>query len=385
MKEVNNDTARFDLYFNAGTIEGEKGIPSFVNSLLLSGTTEKSSTIIHEEIDALGGFMESGISFESAVTSMYCLKENVLPLLHVLVDAIGNVAFFEREIEELIQDKKQSYLLNLEKVSFLAQREFQQRLFNSNEKYAKVANPSYYENVKASRLKEFYQENYIHGLFKVVVVANIEQDVIDEIIDTIGKWAKPNDRFFEKTIKNLAGITHIEKEGAVQTAIRLGKILFNKTHEDYNDFVVLNTILGDYFGSRLMSNIREDKGYTYGIGSMISEYNGFGYFMIATEVAKEFKEATLTEIKKEFERLKTELVSTEELDLVRNYLLGQLLKSADGPYSMMDLYIGAKIHGFEFEFYNKSIEDLYKITPERILELAKKYLIWEEMTIVTAG
>ena len=385
MKEVANDTARFDLYFDAGTVKGEKGIPSFVNSLLLSGTQEKSSTLIHEQIDALGGFMESGISFESAVTSMFCLRENVLPLMHILSDAIQNVAFFEREIDELVQDKKQGYLMNLEKVSFLAQRGFQQRLFHTSENYSKVANLDYYENISSSKLKSFYRENYLEGLFKVVVVGNLEQDAIDEIIDTIGKWSKPTSREFESNIKNLPGNTHIEKEGAVQTAIRLGKILFNKTHEDYNDFVVLNTVLGDYFGSRLMSNIREDKGYTYGIGSMLSEYNKFGYFMIATEVATEFKDATLKEIKFEIEKLQTELISEDELALVKNYLLGQLLKSADGPYSMMDLYTSAQIHGFDFEFYNKCIEDLHKITPERIKELAIKYLNWEDMTIVTAG
>lgn len=385
MKEVNNETARFDLYFDAGTTRGEKGIPSFVSSLLLSGTQEKSSIQIHNQIDALGGFMESGIAFEASVISMFCLRENILPLLHVLVDGIDKVAFFESEIDELIQDKKQAYLLNLEKVSFLAQKGFQQRLFHTSDTYSRVADLSYYENINSSDLRRFYNDHYLNGLFKIVVVGNLEQDAIDEIIDTVGKWAKPETRTFENSIQNLPGQTHIEKEGAVQTAIRLGKILFNKTHEEYNDFMVLNTILGDYFGSRLMSNIREDKGYTYGIGSMVAEYNQFGYFMIATEVATQYKDATLTEIQNEINRLQTEFVSDEELELVRNYLLGQLLKSADGPYSMMDLYIGAQIHGFEFEFYNKAIKDLYAITPKRIQELAIKYLVWDEMTIVTAG
>lgn len=352
---------------------------------LLSGTNEKSSTQIHNEIDALGGFMESGLAAETSVITMYCLRENVLPILHTLTDAIDNVAFLEKEVTELLADKKQTFLMNMEKVSYLSQRAFQQRLFHSSEIYSTIASEDFYDNVSIRDLKKFFEEHYKNGLTKVVVVGNLEQDVIDEMIDTIGKWVKTGKSEFEKEIKNLPGEYHVTKENAVQTAIRIGKILFNKNHEDYNDFMVLNTILGDYFGSRLMSNIREDKGYTYGIGSMVAEYNHIGYFMIATEVGKEVKDATIKEIKFEIERLKTELINAEELNLIKNYLLGQLLKSADGPYSMMDLYLGAECHGLDFDFYNKAIEDLHAITPERIQELAIKYLDWEDMTVVSAG
>jgi len=385
MKDVTNETTRFDLYFDAGNIRSPKGIPTFVNGLLLSGTNDKSSTQINNEIDALGGFMESGLSAENAVVSMYCLRENVLPILHILTDSIDKVAFLETEVTELLADKKQAFHTNMEKVSYLCQREFQQRLFHSSEIYSTVATEDFYENVSTQGLKKFFQEYYQKGLTKVVVVGNLEQDVIDEIIDTVGKWAKTGVSIFEKDIQNLPGQIHVDKENAVQTAIRVGRILFNKNHPDYNDFLVLNTILGDYFGSRLMANIREDKGYTYGIGSMVAEYNHLGYFMIATEVGKDVKEATLTEIQFEIDRLKTELVTNEELDLIKNYLLGQLLKSADGPYSMMDLYLSAEAQGLDFDFYNKAIEDLNAVTPERLQELAVKYLVWDEMTIVSAG
>lgn len=385
MKDVTNETTRFDLYFDAGNIRSPKGIPTFVNGLLLSGTNDKSSTQINNEIDALGGFMESGLSAENAVVSMYCLRENVLPILHILTDSIDKVAFLETEVTELLADKKQAFHTNMEKVSYLCQREFQQRLFHSSEIYSTVATEDFYENVSTQGLKKFFQEYYQKGLTKVVVVGNLEQDVIDEIIDTVGKWAKTGVSIFEKDIQNLPGQIHVDKENAVQTAIRVGRILFNKNHPDYNDFLVLNTILGDYFGSRLMANIREDKGYTYGIGSMVAEYNHLGYFMIATEVGKDVKEATLTEIQFEIDRLKTELVTNEELDLIKNYLLGQLLKSADGPYSMMDLYLSAEAQGLDFDFYNKAIEDLNAVTPERLQELAVKYLGWDEMTIVSAG
>jgi predicted Zn-dependent peptidase len=134
-----------------------------------------------------------------------------------------------------------------------------------------------------------------------------------------------------------------------------------------------------------MSNIREDKGYTYGIGTMVAELHETGYFLIATEVGKDVKDATLKEIQFEMERLHSELVSEEELLLVKNYMLGQLLKSADGPYSMTDLYMGVEPYGLDLDFYNQSIESINRITPERIQELAQKYLRWNDMTVVSAG
>jgi zinc protease len=384
MKEVPNETSRVDLYFNAGSVRGNVGIASIVNGLLLSGTDQLSSTEIHNQLDGLGAFYESNVGHENATISIYALKENMIQILHVLKNAIDKMAFSAQEVEELISDRKQKFRVNLEKVSFLAQRQFQKEIFHDSP-YGRIMEEQDYDSFSVSEMKNFYRENYLNGLTKVVVVGDFTQDDIDAMIDLTGQWSKEGPVEFETTFQNKPGHTHVEKEDALQTAIRMGKILFNKSHPDFIDFQVLNTILGDYFGSRLMSNIREDKGYTYGIGSMSAELQETGYFLIATEVGKDVKDATLAEIKKEIERLRTDLVDQEELDLVKNYLLGQLLKSADGPYSLIDLYMGLESFGLELEFYNESIEAIKKITPERIRELANQYLNWEDFSIVSAG
>jgi zinc protease len=384
MKEVPNETSRLDLYFDAGSIRGEVGVASFVNGLLLSGTKDKSSTQIHNELDALGAFFESNVGHESGVVTIYALRENMISILKIIKDAIDKLAFHEYEVEEIISDRKQKFQVNLEKVSFLAQRAFQKAMFN-NSAYGRIMEEQDYDNVTISELRTFHKENYLNGLTKVVVVGDFHQDAIDEIIDLTGSWAKEGSCSYESGIVNLPGVVSVSKDGALQTAIRMGKILFNKSHPDFMSFQVLNTILGDYFGSRLMTNIREDKGYTYGIGSMVAELHETGYFLIATEVGKDVTAPTLEEIKNEVCRLQEELVSEEELDLVKNYLLGQLLKSADGPYSMIDLYIGLEPYGLEMDYYNNAITAIKNITPEQIKELARKYLNWDEFTIVTAG
>ena len=161
--------------------------------------------------------------------------------------------------------------------------------------------------------------------------------------------------------------------------------MFDKHHADYHGFNVMNTIFGDYFGSRLMKNIREDKGYTYGIGSMLAEIYQNGYFAIMTQVGKKFVDPTLDEIKKEMDKMRNELVGEEELTMVRNYLMGQSLKAADGPFSMMDLFLQVEVADLDYSFYNRAIHVLKTITPQEIKALAQKYLIWDEMLVITAG
>lgn len=385
MKDVPDETCRFDLYFDAGKCRGLKGVPNFVNGLLLSGTNKKSSIQIHEEINGKGGFFESGVSIENAVISIYCLREHFETIFETIIDAIKNVAFIEKEVNEYLNDSKQKLKINLEKMSYLAQVEFQEALFQSNEFYANTLKLEDFNEITSVQLKEFHAEYYLKGLSKVVVVGNLEENIIDKMIAETTEIALQSEKTFETVIENVKGEKYDEKNDAIQTAIRLGRILFNKKHPDYLDFLVLNTILGDYFGSRLMTNIREDKGYTYGIGSMLAEVNHFGYFIIATEVRKDVQANTLNEVKFEFNRLQNELVSEDELELVKNYMLGQLLKSADGAYAMTDLFLSAEAQGKDLEFYNDALHAVRSITSERIKELANRYLNWEDFTVISVG
>lgn len=385
MRDVQNETSRLDLYFDAGKNSGTKGISSFVNGLLLSGTPDRNSVEINEAIDSLGGFFESGVSMENAVISMYALREFLPEIMKGLTDALVNVNFDEKETSEYLADRKQKHLQSLGKVSYLSQREFQKQLFKSNQLYASVMELEDLENVSRQDLIDFHQKHYLNGLQKVVIVGDFNDTEIHQMLTLLSGFTHKNRSTKDGSISHHKGRFHVAKEGALQTAVRVGRILFNKKHEDYLDFLVLNTILGDYFGSRLMSNIREDKGYTYGIGSMVNEFENTGYFMIGTEVKKEVTDDTLKEIRFELDRLQNELVSEGELELVKNYLLGQLLKSADGPYAMIDLYLSADMQGKDLEYYNEAMAAVRKITPERVQQLARLYLSWDDLTVVTAG
>ena len=384
MKEVPNETARLDFIFHAGTTRGSNLISSLVAGLLISGTDKKTSTDIHNELDDLGAFFDVGLGHESVLVSFYALKKNILSVFKIFEDALEHVNFPQNEIDELITDRKQKLKINCEKVGFLSQRAFQKNLFHGTN-YARQTELEDYDTVRREEIIEYFSKNYKNGLSKVVLVGALEEVQVTEIAEKSKKWCIPEKPLFENNFKNNKGVFQLEKKDAVQSAVRIGKTLFNKNHSDFLGFSILNTILGDYFGSRLMKNIREDKGYTYGISSTEAELAKSGYFMIGTEVGSAQKDLAIQEIKNEIERLQNDLVPDEELELVRNYLLGQLLKSADGPYAMTDLFLSVDAYDLDFSFYESYIQKVKNIDAEELRALAVKYLAWDSMTIVIAG
>ena len=384
MKKVPNATSRIDFYFDAGTTVGSNVISALTSGLLFSGTKDKTSTQIHNELDSLGAYFDVGLGFETAIVTFYALNEQLPAVVKLFVEMMDNATFPSTEVEELINDRKQKLQINLEKVSFLAQRKFQALIFDGTN-YNRTINLEDYNSVSQEEIVSYFEKNYKKGLKKVFLVGDFKEEVVSVIANSISSWAVEKQEKATLNFQNKAATVHVEKANAVQTAIRVGKTLFNKTHPDYFGFMILNTILGDFFGSRLMKNIREDKGYTYGIGSYLSEIKDSGYFVIGTEVGKEVKEATLTEIRKEIEKLQQELVSEEELNLVRNYLLGQTLKSADGPYALMELFLSVENQNLDLNFFNDFIHKIKSIQAEELRELARKYLDWNSFSIVSAG
>ena len=187
------------------------------------------------------------------------------------------------------------------------------------------------------------------------------------------------------TSPNISDNLYIKKEGALQSAIRIGRLIPNKLHPDYLGLQVLNTILGGYFGSRLMNNIREDKGYTYGINSGVVSLKNGGYFFISTEVGADVTKDALNEIYKEIDLLRTEEVSIEELDLVKNYMLGQFLKSCDGAFNLANLFESVKLYDLDYNFYNNYIKTIKEITPKTIKALGVKYFNKKDLKEVVVG
>lgn len=161
----------------------------------------------------------------------------------------------------------------------------------------------------------------------------------------------------------------------VQGAIRMAQPFFNRHHPDFPKVQVLNNIFGGFFGSRLMSNIREDKGYTYGIHSYLQNHIHHSAWMISTEAGRDVCEATITEVHNEMERLRNEPVEKEELDLVRNYMIGSLLGDLDGPFQIISRWKTYMLNGLDEQYFYNSIETIRQVTSEELQALAREHLL----------
>jgi predicted Zn-dependent peptidase len=177
----------------------------------------------------------------------------------------------------------------------------------------------------------------------------------------------------------------LHKEGALQSAIRIGRRIITRSHPDYPGLSVLNTLLGGYFGSRLMSNIREDKGYTYGIGSAVVSLSAAGYFFISTEVGADVTSAALDEIYKEVELLRREAVDQEELAMVRNYMMGSFLKGIDGPFALIDRFKTIHLSGLDYDYFDRYLRTLESIGPEELKDLAVRYFDRNDLCELVVG
>jgi predicted Zn-dependent peptidase len=164
----------------------------------------------------------------------------------------------------------------------------------------------------------------------------------------------------------------------VQGAVRLGTPFPDRRHPDFLKTQVLNNLFGGFFGSRLMSNIREDKGYTYGIHSYLQNHMQQTAWMISTEAGRDVCEPTIVEVYKEMEILRNELVDDEELLLVRNYMMGSLLGDLDGPFQIINRWKNIILNGFDESYFYRSIDTIKTVSAKELQELANKYLVPEK-------
>ncbi len=385
------EITRIEFIFRAGIRhQSQSLISSGVNDMLDEGTHTRNAEAIAEELDFFGAFIETETQHDNATFTLFSLNKHLSSTLPIVNDIIRNASFPEEEFKIYLSNKKQKFVVDSDKVSTLARRRFNELLFGAKHAYGTITKLEDFDVVKRESLIDFHKNNYTADRCTIIVSGKIPDNILALLDQFFGdeKWKKvsnPSDEKLPNAISDSKHVHTIEKDGAIQSAIRIGRVLFNKHHEDYLGMQVLNAVLGGYFGSRLMANIREDKGYTYGIGSgLVSMYDG-GYFFISTEVGVDVTNATLKEIYFEIDKLQHELVGDDELELVRNYLIGVFLRSTDGPFAIGDRLKGILGYGLGYEYYDRYVKTIRTITPEQLRDLARKYLMKEDLIELVAG
>ncbi|MEG1564137.1 MAG: pitrilysin family protein [Bacteroides sp.] len=385
------EVVRIDLLFAGGRWQQHHQLQAlFTNRMLREGTRKYSATSIAEKLDYYGAWLELSSSAEYAYITLYSLNKYIGETVEIIESIVKEPAFPEKELTTVVDSNIQQYLVNLQKVDFLAHRNLLSSLYGSGHPCGQLVEETDYRNLNVAMLREFYEEYYHSGNCSIFLSGKVTGEVLRRIESAFGtasfgniekKWASKDYPFLTVPEKR----TFIQRPDALQSAVKLGAITLTRHHPDYLKVRVMMTLFGGYFGSRLMSNIREDKGYTYGISAGILFYPGSGALMISTEADNEYVDPLIKQVYYEIDRLHHDPVPEGELTTVRNYMLGEMCRNYESPFSLSDAWMFIRTSGLDDAYFTRSLQALKEVTSQELRELAQRYLCKETLKEVVAG
>ncbi|HUM46470.1 MAG TPA: pitrilysin family protein [Chitinophagales bacterium] len=383
------EVTKVELIFDAGRWqEPQRAVAATVSKLLMDGTATKTAQEVAEAIEFYGASIGADATIDYGQVTLYSLNKHLDRLFPLLHEVVYEATFPDKELTTYIQNSKQRLMVNLQKVDFLAHKTFNEQLYSANYPSGYTTSPEDYDHINPDILRTFHASQYRDGAFKIIVAGKVTDHLFALLEEYFGKKAiavKDHAPYLHSIEKTSSGKLFTEKKDAVQSGIRIGKMLVNKIHPDYPALRVLNTIFGGYFGSRLMQNLREDKGYCYGVHSSISSYLHDAHLYVTTEVGGEVTWDAVKEIYNEMDSLRSEPVPGEELQLVKNYLLGVFLSDVDGAFNVAEVVRGLEVYGLKEDFFYHLINTIRTITAAEVQQLADRYLNPEGMLEVVAG
>ena len=384
------EVVRIDVLFAGGRWQQSQKLQAlFANRMLREGTKKYTAATIAEKLDYYGSWLELSSSSEYAYITVYSLNKYLAKTLEVVESMIKEPLFPEKELHTILDTNIQQYQVNTSKVDFLAHRSLLQSLYGEQHPCGKIVVEEDYHAITPEVLREFYERYYHSGNCSIFLSGKVTEDIISRVTDTFGTSFGKHQQPASKLSFPFTAVPEkrifIEREDAMQSAVKMGYTTITRNHPDYLKLRVLMTLFGGYFGSRLMSNIREEKGYTYGISAGIMFYPDSGLLAISTETDNEYVEPLIQEVYHEIDRLHQEPVSMEELTIVRNYMLGEMCRSYESPFSLSDAWIFIATSGLDDDYFSRSLLAVNEVTPMEIQDLAQRYLCKETLKEVIAG
>ena len=368
------------VFFAGNCNEENNLVAATSNFLLRNGTSQKTAFQINEHFEFYGSFLNRACHHETASITLHCLTKHIGELLPIVKELITDSVMPQDELDLYKQNMKQRLRVNLKKSDYVAGRLIDAYLFGEKHPYGKYSNDEDFDVLNREQLFEFYKKYYQQGKLIMFVAGKLPEnlehllnqyfgDLPNTPVETIQTATQPTT---EKKFR-----INNDAEG-VQGSIRIARTFPNRHHPDFLKTQVLNVLLGGFFGSRLMSNIREDKGYTYGIHSFLQNHVQQSAWMVSTEAGKDVCEAAIAEVYKEMKRLREGFILEEELALVKNYMMGSILGELDGPFQIITRWKNIILNDLNEKYFYDSINTIKTVTPEDLQQLARKYLVPEE-------
>lgn len=386
------DILKIDFIFNAGSAYQPKPLcTGIARDMMLEASVSHPASEVAELFDRLGVVIDRNMSASSVKLTVYVLRKYVRQVYPLLRDLLCEPYLETKEFDVLLSKRRQTLLTNQHKTSIVARNVFYEALYGSKHPEGRYAKPGDEKHITLEDIRRYVQQRFQLSDATIFLAGNYDDTVIQLIDDCFASNAvgTPTESVSQQDFQIVSSATHTYRQSVpacVQTTLRVGRLLpFDWQSMDYAYFLILNTILGGYFGSRLMANIREEKGYTYGINSMTNLLRDSIVFYITTDVANEVSQAALAEIYKEIGILCSEPVGDDELNLVCNYMAGDFLRSIDGIFERSERFYGMIDHLVDERFSTNLFNALSSVTPSKLTDIAVRTLGASELYEVVAG
>ena len=379
---------QIDVYFGGGILEQPKRyVAQLLASMIDKGSSKYSAEAIAEQMAFYGVVKGGSVSDHHIKLSLRCTGSNLPKLMPIFFDYITTPQFDAKEFNNIVEQTRANAVVASKRVGSLSSILLSQMLYGKQSIMANEIGAKSIGDVTIADLRAFHKAYFAAGNCRVVLSGKVTRAIDDEVTRWFGSWQsssfQPLSPWQSQPIDLRRDV--ISVPGALQSGIAAAVCAISREHPDYIGLRILTTALGGYFGSRLMSNIREDKGYTYGIHAYLAGRKEEGHITIATECAAQHTEAVIDEIRHEMQRLRELPMPDEELALVRNHMMSDLLKTFDTAFSIAD-YVGSTITvGVQPDYFNRQYSILQTITPEQLQTLAQTYLVDQRLCIAIAG
>ncbi|MGI8599894.1 MAG: M16 family metallopeptidase [Chitinophagaceae bacterium] len=371
------DVVLVDCVYYAGNWFEEKNlVAASTNYLLKNGTTNRTAFQINEHFEYYGSYLNRSCFNETATLTLHSLSKHLPHLLPVMKEILTDSVFPEPELDTYKQNMKQQLNVNLKKSDFVAGRLIDVYLYGEEHPYGKFTKFEDFDAIHKEQLLDFYRQYYLNGKFIIFVAGKLPENIFQLLDDSFGDLTNS-----PVSVSPIASLPAEEKKyrvindpSGVQGAIRMATPFPNRHHPDFMKVQVLNNLFGGFFGSRLMSNIRENKGYTYGIFSYLQNHIHQSAWVISTEAGRDVCEATVKEVYHEMKRLREGFIGEEELLLVRNYMMGIILGDLDGPFQIINRWKNIILNDLDGTYFYDQINTIKQVSAEELQQLAQKYL-----------
>jgi zinc protease len=380
------------LYFRSGNAvvaHTSPGLAEMTAAVVRTGTASRPSRRIEEDLRRMGAGLGTHAGADSSAISASGLAEFSPGILELLADIARNASFPEEEFERERRQRLEELKIERTTPGFLASERLRSILFGAHP-YAVVApTEEQLAGFTRDQLAEFYRKHYVPAESLLIVVGDFSADaMLEEIEKVFGAWKapKPEAPVSPAPPRQSGRRVHlVHRPGAVQTQVLLGNLAITRRDPDWYRLILANSILGGAFHSRLVINIREQKGYTYSPGSGVNALRQLGYFTVRAAVRNDVAAATLTEMFYEMDRMRSMPVTAEELDSARSYLTGVFslgVATQDGLLGQLStVYLDQLPEGY-LETYRERIRAL---TTADVLAAARRHFDSANAQIVLVG